>query len=90
MAFRRDVLREAGFLDEKYRFYRHLDLDYSFEVRNLGYRAVIDTSLPVERHSHVDWEATPPEERDRLSKRNFYRFLHKWGERRDLITTPRR
>jgi len=85
MAFRRDVLREAGFLDEKYRFYRHLDLDFSFAVRNLGYRAVIDTSLPVERHSHVDWEATPPEERDRLSKRNFYRFLHKWGERTDLI-----
>jgi cysteinyl-tRNA synthetase len=85
MAFRRDVLREAGFLDEKYRFYRHLDLDYSFAVRSLGYRAVIDTTLPVKRHSHVDWEATPPEERDRLSKRNYYRFLHKWGERTDLI-----
>lgn len=85
MGFRRDVLREAGFLDEKYRFYRHLDLDFSFAVRNRGYRAVIDTGLPAKRHEHVDWVATPEEERDRLSKRNFYRFLHKWGERTDLI-----
>jgi cysteinyl-tRNA synthetase len=86
-AFRRETLREVGLLDEKYRFYRHLDLDFSFAIRSRGYRAVIDTGLPVERHAHVDWEATPEEERDRLSKRNFYRFLHKWGERRDLIGT---
>jgi GT2 family glycosyltransferase len=85
IAFRRDTLREVGLLDEKYRFYRHLDLDFSFAIRSHGYRAVIDTELPVKRHAHVDWEATPEEERDRLSKRNFYRFLHKWGERSDLI-----
>ena len=47
MAFRREVLREVGLLDEKYRFYRHLDLDFSFAVRSLGYRATIDTALPV-------------------------------------------
>jgi cysteinyl-tRNA synthetase len=85
MAFRREVLREVGFLDEKFRFYRHLDLDFSFAVRSRGYRAVIDTALPVARHEHVEWEATPLDERERLSKRNFYRFLHKWGERRDLV-----
>ena len=90
MAFPRDVLRRVGLLDEKYRFYRHLDLDLSFAVRSLGYRAVIDTGLPVVRHEHVEWAATPPEERDRLSKRNFYRFLHKWGERTDLLVAQPR
>jgi cysteinyl-tRNA synthetase len=90
MAFRREILREIGLLDEKYRFYRHLDLDFSFAVRSRGYRAVVDTELPLRRHAHVDWETTPPEERDRLSKRNFYRFLHKWGDRKDLITSARR
>jgi cysteinyl-tRNA synthetase len=85
MAMRRDVLREAGLLDERFRFYRHLDLDLSFAIRSRGYRAVIDADLPAVRHEHVEWEATPVEERDRLSKRNFYRFLHKWGERTDLI-----
>ena len=87
MAFRREMLREVGLLDEKYRFYRHLDLDFSFAIRNRGYRSVIDVDLPVQRHDHVDWVATPEEERDRLSKRNFYRFLHKWGERTDLIAS---
>jgi len=85
MAFRREILREIGLLDEKFRFYRHLDLDFSFAVRSRGYRAVVDTELPLIRHEHVDWERTPPEERERLSKRNFYRFLHKWGDRTDLI-----
>ena len=89
MAFRRSVLREAGLLDEKYRFYRHLDLDFSFAVRNRGYRAVIDTSLSAKRHEHVDWEATQPEERDRLSKRNFYRFLRKWEKHPELLSAGR-
>jgi cysteinyl-tRNA synthetase len=87
MAFRRDVLQEVGLQDEKYRFYRHLDLDFSFNVRSRGYRAVIDTTLPVVKHEHVEWSATPPLDRDRLSKRNYYRFLQKWGDRTDLLTS---
>jgi len=90
MAFRRDLLNEIGLLDEKYRFYRHLDLDLSFAARTKGYTAVIDTALPVARHEHIEWEATPPEERERLSKRNFYRFLRKWGARTDLLVAHAR
>jgi len=90
MAFRRELLREAGLLDEKYRFYRHLDLDFSLAARTRGYRAVIDAALPVARHEHIDWAQTPVEERDRLSKRNFYRFLRKWGERKDLLVAQAR
>jgi GT2 family glycosyltransferase len=90
LAFRRDVLREIGLLDEKYRFYRHLDLDFSLAVRSRGYRAVIDTELPVARHEHVEWSHTPPDERERLSKRNFYRFLRKWGKRNDLLVASAR
>ncbi len=90
MAFRRDLVNETGLLDEKYRFYRHLDLDFSLAARTSGYRAVIDTRLPVVRHEHLEWAATPEEERDRLSKRNFYRFLRKWGERSDLLVAQAR
>jgi GT2 family glycosyltransferase len=88
MAFRREVLRKSGWMDEKFRFYRHLDLDFSFAVRSRGLRAVIDTALPVVKHKHVDWEATPAEERERLSKRNYYRFLRKWEDRPDLVAAP--
>ena len=90
LAFRREIVRETGLLDEKYRFYRHLDLDFSLAVRSRGYRAVINTDLPVARHEHVDWSQTPPEERERLSKRNFYRFLRKWGKRNDLLVAQAR
>jgi cysteinyl-tRNA synthetase len=90
MAFRRELLNDIGLLDEKYRFYRHLDLDFSLAARTQGYRAVIDTDLPVARHEHVDWSQTPPEERERLSKRNFYRFLRKWGARTDLLVAQTR
>ncbi|HUF54008.1 MAG TPA: cysteine--tRNA ligase [Dehalococcoidia bacterium] len=89
MAFRREVLREAGLLDEKYRFYRHLDLDFSYAVRSRGYRAVISTTLPVTKHEHVEWTTTPPDERERLSKRNFYRFLRKWGDREEFAVVRR-
>lgn len=89
MAFRRDVVREVGFLDEKHRFYRHMDLDFSFAIRSRGYRAVVDVNLPAIRHEHVEWESTPPDDRERLSKRNFYRFLHRWGNRTDLLTIRR-
>ena len=85
MAFRRAIIRDVGLLDEKYRFYRHVDLDLSLAARARGFRVLIDTSLPVERHEHVEWAQTPSEERDRLSKRNFYRFLRKWGARTDLL-----
>jgi cysteinyl-tRNA synthetase len=89
MAFRRDVLVEAGLLDERFRFYRHLDLDFSYAIRSRGYRAVIDTRLPVKRHEHVEWTSTPPDERERLSKRNFYRFLRKWGDREEFAAARR-
>ena len=85
MAFRRERVREVGLMDEKFRFYRHLDLDYSFAFREHGYRNRIVRDLPLRRHAHSDWERTPEEERDRLSKRNFYRFLKKHGDRTDLL-----
>jgi cysteinyl-tRNA synthetase len=85
MAFRRDRVREVGLMDEKFRFYRHLDLDYSLAFRDCGYRNRIVPGLPLRRHAHSDWERTPAEERDRLSKRNFYRFLKKYGHREDLL-----
>jgi hypothetical protein len=37
------------------------------------------------KHEHRLWEATEPGERDRLSRRNLYRFLDRWGKREDLL-----
>jgi len=86
MAFRRaDALAIDGF-DTAFRFYRIADIEFSFRLRDRGGRAVVIPGLPLERHEHRQWEATAPEERRRLSRRNLYRFLDRWGERQDLMT----
>jgi cysteinyl-tRNA synthetase len=88
MAFRREVVARAGLFDEKFRFYRAADLELSFRIRDLGYRAIA-VPVPIERHEHRMWSTTPHEERDRLSKRNYYRFLDRWRGRLDLTIADR-
>ena len=78
MAFRRSDAEAVGGFDPKFRFYRIADIEFSFRMRDRGGRAVAIAGLPLIKHEHRLWEATPPEERDRLSRRNLYRFLERW------------
>ena len=86
MAFRREILETAGFFDEKFRFYRTADIEYSFRVKDQGLRARV-VPLPLARHEHRVWTNTPEEDRARLSKRNFNRFLERWRGRTDLTVS---
>jgi GT2 family glycosyltransferase len=88
LAVRREVLRDVGLFDTHFRFYRNADLDFSFSVRAAGWRAVRTAELPLKLHEHRGWTSLPADERDRVSKRNFYRFLKHWSDRRDLLTHP--
>jgi GT2 family glycosyltransferase len=85
LALRRGALREVRGFDQRFRFYRNADLDLSFAVRDRGWRAVRTASLPLRRHEHRGYAALADDERDRLSRRNFYRFLKRWGDRHDLL-----
>jgi cysteinyl-tRNA synthetase len=85
MAIPRDVVRKAGFMDERFRFYRHLDLDYSFRIRHLGYKAVVAGGLPLKLHPSSLWENMDPEERERRSRANFYIFYRKWHHHTELF-----
>jgi GT2 family glycosyltransferase len=85
MAFRRADAQAVQGFDPKFRFYRIADIDFSFRLRDKGGRAVVVPGLPLERYQHRLWETTEPAERDRLSRRNFYRFLDRWGKRGDLL-----
>ncbi|MQF69321.1 cysteine--tRNA ligase [SAR202 cluster bacterium AD-804-J14_MRT_500m] len=89
-AFRRNLLEKVGLMRECFRFYRNLDLDYSFQFRNLGYRIIADGSIPIIRHEHRQWSALGDEERDQLSKKNFKHFFKRWGHRNDLLVSTRR
>ena len=85
MAFRRADALAAGGFDPKFRFYRIADVEFSFRLRDRGGKALV-ISLPVVKHEHRLWESTDPTERERLSRRNMYRFLDHWRDRLDLLT----
>lgn len=85
LAMRRaDALAQGGF-DRKFRFYRIADFELSLRLRAAGGRKARMVEIPVRKHAHRLWEATEPEERERLSKRNYYRLLDRWRERTDLV-----
>jgi GT2 family glycosyltransferase len=88
LAVRREALRAIRGFDRHFRYYRNADLDFSFAVRDAGWRAVRTGPLPLAQHEHRGYAELPEAERDRLSRRNFYRFLEHWGERRDLLLHP--
>jgi cysteinyl-tRNA synthetase len=87
MAFRRDVIREVGLFDEKFAWYRTADIECSFRIKDAGMRA-LRVDAPVRKHEHRMYHSTPPAERDRLSKRNYYRFLERFRDRFDLLVEP--
>ena len=86
MAFRRDVVREVGLFDERFKWYRTADIELSFRIKDAGFRAVV-VEAPVERHEHRLYHSTPRDERERLSKRNYYRFLERFRDRYDLLVS---
>lgn len=85
MAFRRDDVRPDLLFDPKFTFYRNADIDFSLRWRAAGHRLVA-APLPLERHTHREWEALGEQERDRRSKDNFARLLRSWRDRTDLLT----
>ena len=89
MAFRRELVEQGLRFDEKFKFYRTADIELSFRIKAMGLRATV-TPIAVTRHEHRMWANTPEDERARLSKRNFYRFLDAWRGRTDLLVPKRR
>jgi hypothetical protein len=88
LAFRRSDYLARGPLDEGFRFYRNLDIWWSLVLRDEGEgvpsRRALAVPLPASRHEHRVWTHTVEAQRERLSRRNFYRIIDRFGPRRDL------
>ena len=84
MAFKRRLLKQCGLFDEGYRFPQYLDIDFSFALRETGAETVLTPRLPIISHPAA-FSGIADSERVRLTKRNFYRFLQKGGDREDLL-----
>jgi glycosyltransferase involved in cell wall biosynthesis len=87
MALRRETLLAVGLFDEKFRWYRTADIEYSFRVKDLDRRVMV-VEVPVKKHEHRMWFETPPRQRASWSKKNFYRFLDRFRDRWDLLVAP--
>jgi cysteinyl-tRNA synthetase len=74
----RDTLVAIGGFDERYRFYRNLDIAVSCAVRERGPRAVAVGVEHAVRHAHRAWEALPEEERDKRSRKNHDRMYKRF------------
>ncbi|OLE76128.1 MAG: cysteine--tRNA ligase [Chloroflexi bacterium 13_1_20CM_2_70_9] len=83
-AARRDVFQQIGF-DERYRFYRNLDIATSLAAREKGYRIVATGVDRARRHAHRAWEALSEDERLKRSRKNFDRMWKRFHGRPDLL-----
>lgn len=85
MAFKRSLLKKTGLLDEGYRYPEYMDVDFCFAIRDLDMSIMRTPDLPLQFHSSPQNPIQSESERQRLKKRNFYRYLSKWGAREDLL-----
>jgi hypothetical protein len=87
-AVRRDaaltVAGDAASPFERARFYRNVDLELSYWLRDAGGVLVVVPDLPVRQERHRGYHDTDPAYRDRESKRNYDRFLQRFRNRTDL------
>ena len=87
-AARREVLLEIGGFDERYRFYRNLDIAVSLAARERGYRMIALGADCARRHEHRIWESLSEEERLKRSRRNFDRMYSRFHGKSALIRGP--
>jgi cysteinyl-tRNA synthetase len=87
MAFRRALLEETGMFEEKFRFYRLLDIYQSFMFKAAGYRVVAlpEVAARIEKHPHREWYSLTEAERADKSKKNYDIFKRRWHHGQSLL-----
>ena len=89
MAFRRALLPEVGWIDERFRFYRLMDIHFSFFFKTSGYRAVTMPLVAerVKKHPHREWHSLSEDELAARSKKNYDIFRDRWHHGQSLLVT---
>jgi len=87
MAFRRALLPEIGWNDEKFRFYRLMDIHLSFFFKTSGYRvlALPRVAALLQKHLHREWYSLSEEEQAAKSKKNYDIFRARWHHGQSLL-----
>lgn len=89
MAFRRALVPEVGWFEEKFRFYRLLDIYQSFMFKTSGYRVVAIPAIAelIDKHQHREWYSLSEDERATKSKKNFDIYKRRWHHGHSLLVT---
>ena len=89
MAFRRALLPEIGEIDERFRFYRLMDIHLSFFFKTSGYRVVTAPQMQqlLIKHPHREWYSLSEDERATKSKKNYDIFRARWHHGESLLVT---
>ncbi len=82
IAVRRSVALQVP-LPPKARFYRNADMEWSYLLREAGFRLVA-VDVPVRQDRHRGYHDSDPVMRDRESKKTYDRFLQRFRGREDL------
>ena len=87
LAFPRALPREVGLLDERFRFYRLLDIHFCFFIKAAGYRvlALPEVAELLRKHPHREWFSLSEEERATRSKKNYDLFRDRWHHGESLL-----
>jgi cysteinyl-tRNA synthetase len=87
LAFRRALLPEVGWIDEKFRFYRLVDIHFCFFFKAAGYRVLAIPPLAsyLVKHPHREWDSLNEEERATKSKKNYDIFRARWHHGQSLL-----
>lgn len=87
LAFRRALLPEIGEIDERFRFYRLMDIHLSFFFKTAGYRAITAPRVQQQllKHPHREWYSLSADERAAKSKKNYDLFRARWHHGENLL-----
>ncbi len=88
LAFRRELWDQIGPIDEKFRFYRLMDIYLSFFFLAAGYRAVTtpEVARQIIKHPHLEWYSLSEEEQRTKSKKNYDLFRTRWHHGQSLLS----
>ena len=75
----REELLAVGGFDERYRFYRNLDIAMSLALRERGLASLAAGDGLAVRHAHRAWEGLADDERQKRSRRNNDRLVRRFG-----------
>lgn len=79
MLFKRELLDQIGYLDERFYPGHYEDDDFCYRARNAGYRLMIAGDVFIHHYGSVSFRKQHREGLDHIIAQNYQKFIEKWG-----------